>query len=186
MPVVPVRSLILARSAAMSRAQQEESGPEVVFAWAGRLLPGEIAAIGRVVQQMLDDGAPNDVARGFGIAWTGGVKLPSGELEGMFKEFVDLQLTVASVLSGQDLRDLPPLPSATGLGGILHGWFGRPNPVSREADTVIERAGRNGQLALVALWNAWVGLRYRPLMPAATFEQLLHPWITVVGPVPEG
>ena len=43
-------------------------------------------------------------------------------------------------------------------------------------------AGRRG---LVALWNVWMAMRYRTLIPQPTFDQLVHPWVTVVGPLPD-
>jgi hypothetical protein len=37
----------------------------------------------------------------------------------------------------------------------------------------------------VALWNAWVAVRYRTSIPQGTFDLLVKPWVTVVGPLPE-
>ena len=50
---------------------------------------------------------------------------------------------------------------------------------------VIEAAGRPAQMGLVALWNVWAAMRYRASIPQGTFEMLVKPWITVVGPLPE-
>jgi len=54
--------------------------------------------------EMLASGAPPDLGRAFGITWDAGVRLPRRELDAMFAEFTDLQVTAASVLSGRDLR----------------------------------------------------------------------------------
>ncbi len=47
-----------------------------------------------------------------------------------------------------------------------------------------EASGEPGRLGLVALWNAWVAMRYRALIPGPTFALLTQPWETVVGPLP--
>ncbi len=176
--------MLLTRSAGMSIDQLAEVGPDVVWGWVARLAPADITLLGRVVTQMLDEGAPADAGRGFGIAWSGGVKLPMREVDGLFKDFVDLEHTVAGVLAGRELRRAAYGESKS-IATMLAGWFGRPDPGAREAGAVIETAGRPAQLGLVALWNAWAGMRYRASIPQATFEMLVKPWITVVGPLPE-
>jgi hypothetical protein len=183
-PDVVATSMLLVRSAHMSAAQIGELGPDIVWGWVARLAPSEISLIGRVVQQMLDEGATPNAGRGFGIAWTDGVHIPAAGLDGMFREFVDLEMAVASIFAGRDLRLTTPTPESKGLAGMLHGWLGRPDPSSAEVGNVIERAGKPAQMGLVALWNAWVGIRYRESIPDATFEMLVRPWTTVVGPLP--
>jgi hypothetical protein len=181
---MPAASMLLVRSATMSADQQAELGPGVVWGWTSRLTPAEVALMGRVVQQMLDEGAPPNAGRGFGIAWTDGVKLPVAALDRMFKEFVELEYAVASVIAGHEVATSSASGQRT-LGGMLAGWFGRPDSGSAEAGSIIQGAGRPTQLGLVALWNAWVGVRFRASMPQATFELLVRPWATVIGPLPE-
>jgi hypothetical protein len=181
---IPAASMLLVRSATMPADQQAELGPEVVWGWAARLTPAEITLVGRVVQQMLDGGAPANVGRGFGIAWTDGVKLPASALDLMFKEFVELEQAVASVIAGRDLR-LETSTRGKSVGDMLSGWFGRSDSGNAATGRVIEGAGRPAQLGLVALWNTWVGVRYRSSIPQPTFELLVKPWVTVVGPLPD-
>ena len=138
--------------------------------------------MGRSVEQMLADGAHNDVTRGFGIAWRAGAKIPLKSLEGMLGEFTQLELVVAGVLGGRDLaaiaRDEPK-----GRGGLL-GLRRGVSPALREADAVLQQRGKPASHGLVALWNAWTAVRYRELIPAATFDLLVQPWISVVGRLP--
>ena len=61
----------------------------------------------------------------------------------------------------------------------------RTRPGESQAAGVIERAGAPGRRGLVALWNVWMAMRYRELIPAPTFELLVQPWVTVIGRLPE-
>jgi hypothetical protein len=161
--------------------------PETLFAWAGRLTPNQVPAMGRTVQGMVENGASVDVTRGFGLAWSGGVRLPHQDFERLFRDFTELELTVCSVLAGRDLRDTPPAPAVSGIARMFAGWVGGSggSPASREADAVLDRGGRHAQLGLVATWNAWMAMRYRDLVPQATFDLLVRPWVTAVGPLPD-
>jgi hypothetical protein len=183
-PDVTATSMLLVRSATMPADQQAEVGSEIVWGWAARLSPAEVTLLGRMVQQMLDEGASPNVARGFGIAWTEGVKLPISALDPMFKQFVELEHTVASVIAGRDIQ----ASSAAGpksIGDMFGGWFGRPSAASAQMGAVIEGAGRPAQLGIVAMWNAWVGVRFRASIPQQTYELLVKPWTTVIGALPE-
>jgi hypothetical protein len=183
---VPVASQLLARAARLPHGEARPD-PEVLFSWALRLLPSEIPAMGRIVQGMLADGAAADTGRGFGLAWSAGVRLPHRDVDRLFADFTELELTVCSVLAGHDLRDVPPASGGGGIGRVFSGWFGGSaggSPASREADAVLDRGGRVAQLGLVATWNAWMAMRYRDLVPEATFDLLVRPWIRTLGPLP--
>jgi hypothetical protein len=183
---VPVASQLLARAARLPHGEARPD-PDVLFSWALRLLPSEVPAMGRIVQRMLADGASPDTGRGFGLAWSAGVKLPHRDVDRMFADFTELELTVCSVLAGHDLRDVPPPSAGGGLGRLFSGWFGGSaggSPASREADAVLDRGGRAAQLGLVATWNAWMAMRYRDLVPESTFDLLVRPWVRTVGPLP--
>ncbi len=182
---IPVASLLLARAAAVPPPERGTLGPEGLFGWATRLTSAEVLSLGRVVDVMLASGSPPDVARGFGITWSAGVRLPHEDLEAMFREFPELEITVGGILAGRDLRALGPAPRPTGFAGFLDPWFRRTRPELSAATSAFERGGRPAQHGLVALWNAWVAMRYRDLIPPSTFELLVHPWVTVVGPLPE-
>jgi hypothetical protein len=183
--VVPVASLLLARSAAMPAAERAEVGPEVVFGWAAGLTPGEILALGRVVGEMLASGAPQDVGRGFGIVWDAGVRIPRKERDAMLREFADLEIAAGSVLAGRDLRAEDVAPPSRGIGALFDQLVLPKNRLETQAGEAITRAGDPGRRGLVALWNAWVAMRYRALIPAQTFELLVRPWVSVVGSLPE-
>ena len=180
---IPVCSMLLARSAAMPFAETLALGPEVKFGWAGRLSADEVLAMGRTVQDMLAEGLPRDVSRGFGAAWTGGVRVPREHLNMMLREFSELETTICGVLAGRDLRATVSTPQRSLLGGLL-GSLALRGSGSSDADAVLERAGKAGQLGLVATWNAWTSMRYRDAIPPATFELLVRPWVTAVGPLP--
>jgi len=179
---VPVRSRLLARSALTTPSGKAEIDAEVVFGWASRLAPGEILAMGRAVEQMLADGAPSDVTRGFGIAWRAGAKIPLKSLDGMMGEFTQLELAVAGVLGGRDLASIAR-EEPKGRGGLLR-LRRSASPALHDADMILQQRGKPASLGLVALWNVWTAVRYRELIPAATFDLLVQPWISVVGRLP--
>jgi hypothetical protein len=179
---VPTRSTLLARSAALPFAKLASMGPEGAFVWAAMLSRDDVLLLGRVVHEMLAAGAPTDLGRGFGLAWDAGVKLPRTELDQLFRKFTELQMTVASVLAGRDLR----LASATRADGGLFGQLiARGRAGDAEAAAALESSGEPGKLGLVASWNAWIAMRYRSVIPASTFELLVQPWTTVVGSLPD-
>ena len=60
----------------------------------------------------------------------------------------------------------------------------RARPGESQAAAAIDRSGEPGRLGLIALWNVWMAMRYRRLIPRPTFELLVHPWETVVGALP--
>jgi hypothetical protein len=182
---VPVLSSILARSAAMPPSDRADVGPEVAFGWAARLTPGEILALGRVVLEMLAAGAPPDIGRGFGLAWDAGVRIPRRERDAMFGEFTELEVTVASVLAERDLRAEDRARPPQGFGALLDQFVLRAGPEKSHAAVALRESGEPGGKGLVALWNVWLAMRYRSLIPRPTFELLVRPWITVVGPLPE-
>jgi hypothetical protein len=182
--LIPVRSSLLARAAAIPPSQRASVGPDVTFGWAARITRGEIRSLGLVVGEMLATGARQDVARGFGLAWNDGVRLPREELDVMFREFTELEITVGSVLAGRDLRIGDSAPPRRGLGALLHPLTARGLPGQAEAAAAMESSGQPGQRGLVALWNAWVAMQYRARIPAPTYELLVRPWVTVVGPLP--
>jgi hypothetical protein len=180
---VPVRSLLLARDAAVPFAERASSGTAATFGWAAMLTRGEVQLLGRVVHQQLAAGAPADIGRGFGLAWDGGVRLPRRELDQLFREFTELEMTVAGALAGRDLRSEPTLGTDR-AGGLLGQRIPRARPGEAQAAAALESSGEPGKLGLVATWNAWMAVRYRTLIPSATFELLVHPWVTVVGSLP--
>jgi len=180
----PAASLFLARSAALPVSEMTAVGPAVVFGWAAELTSVQVLRIGAVVTNMLAEGAPADVGRGFGLAWDGGVRIPGPERDRLFEDFTQLEVTVAEVLTGRDLRSAAAAPRSHGFGAFAQLFGPRsqgPSPVS----AAIEAAGEPGRLALVALWNAWMAMRYRAAMPAPTFELLVRPWVKVVGRLPD-
>lgn len=181
---VPVASSLLARSAAMPLSERAGVEPEVTFGWATRLTPGEVLTLGRVVHEMLTAGAPPDIGRGFGIAWDAGVRIPRHERDAMIREFAKLEVAVGSVLAGHDLLADEPAPRPQGLGALFDLFAPRSAPGESRAAAAIEVSGEMGRRGLVALWNVWVAMRYRALVPQPTFELLVRPWVTVVGPLP--
>ncbi len=182
-PAVPVRSALLARSAAVPYAERASIGAEATFGWAALLTGGEVQRLGCIVREMLDSGAPADIGRGFGLAWDAGVRLPRRELDQLFREFTELQMTVAGVLAGRDLRSEPTVRT-DGVSGLLGQLVPRARPGEAQAAAAIEGSGDSGRLGLVATWNAWMAVRFRSLIPPPTFEQLVRPWVTVVGRFP--
>jgi hypothetical protein len=182
---IPVCSSLLARAAALPSSERASIGPEVTFGWAARLTHDEILSLGRVVHDMLAAGSPPDIGRGFGLAWDAGVRLPRHEVDAMFQEFTELEVTVGGVLAGRDLRLAgEPAPRARGLAAMFDPRLRRTRPGESQAAAALETSGELGRRGLVALWNVWAAMRYRTLIPPPTFELLVHPWVTVVGPLP--
>ncbi len=182
---IPVASALLARAAALPSPALTSAGPGVAFGWVTRLEPGEILKLGHAVADMLATGSPPDVGRGFGIAWSAGVRVSRKELETMMDEFTELEITVGSILAGRDLRTGEPAAKPQGIAAWLGDWRPRTRPEEPQAAGAIERSGEAGRRGLVALWNVWMAMRYRTLIPRPTFDLLVHPWVTVVGPLPE-
>jgi hypothetical protein len=182
---IPVASALLARAAALPESARTSAGPEVAFGWVAGLAPDEIQSLGRVVGEMLAAGAPPDIGRGFGITWSAGVRVPRHELEAMVQEFTELEITVGGIIAGRDLRQGPPAAKPHGIAAWLGNWGPRMRPEESQAAEAIERLGLAGRRGLVALWNVWMAMRYRALIPQPTFDQLVHPWVTVVGPLPD-
>jgi hypothetical protein len=181
---IPTGSMLLARAASMAMAADSPLTPETTFGWAARLTRDEVLSMGRVVGEMLAGGASKDVERGFGLTWTAGVRLPSNDFAAQFKAFTDLEVTVASVLAGADLRTTVHAPQEGRIASLFGSLMPRADPVSTEAAAVIERAGEPAKRGLVTLWNAWMAMCYRSVLPDELFETLVHPWVTVVGQLP--
>ncbi len=180
----PAASRFLARSAALPVSQMAAVGPDVVFGWAAELTPAQVLRIGSVVSAMLAEGASADIGRGFGLAWDGGARIPRLERDTLFEDFTQLEITVAEVLTGRDLRSTGAAPKPQGFGAFAQLFSPRTQGPS-EVAAAIEAAGDPGRHGLVALWNAWMAMRYRSAMPASTFELLVRPWVTVVGRLPD-
>jgi hypothetical protein len=181
---VAVRSMLLARSATLDPVEAATIRPETHYAWAAMLTPDEITWLGRVVQEQLDGGATQDLGRGFGIAWSGGVHVPHRDLQAMFAEFEELHLTIGSVLAGRDLRAITAPPPSR-LAAWFGSWVPRERPGMQQASAALDSLGRPAQLGLVAAWNTWMAVRYREEMSAGLFDQLVRPWTTVVGRLPD-
>jgi hypothetical protein len=184
-PAIPVASSLLARAAALPSSEWASVGPDVVFGWVAQLKSADVLHLGRVVGEMLAAGSSPDVERGFGLAWTAGVRVPRPELDAMLEEFTDLEITVGRILGGGELEATYRPERRQGLASWLGDWIPRTRPGESQAAGVIERNGAPGRRGLVALWNVWMAMRYRELIPAATFELLVQPWVTVIGRLPE-
>ena len=182
---VPVRSLLLARSARLPAVDKEAFDPEAVFGWAARLAPDEIRAMGSVLGDMLAEGLTPDLAKGFAITWRAGLKLPESDFDALFHAFTELELTVCGVLAGYELRTDSRAPKQGLLGGMLGSLLLRNDTRASEAGAILERSGVAARRGLVAMWNAWAAIRFRPQLPATLFEQLVRPWVTAVGRLPE-
>jgi hypothetical protein len=174
--------MLLARSAALTPAQVVTLGPDVVFGWAAELSAEQVLRIGRTVEDMLAGGATADLAKGLGLAWDGGARIPRPDRTMLFERFTDLEVAVASILAGRDLRSVEPA-KAHGFGAFAQ-LFGTRQTGPSAAGAAIDTAGDPGRRGLVALWNTWIAMRYRPTVPAATFELVVRPWVIVVGPLP--
>ena len=181
---VPAASMFLARSAAFSPEERGNLGPDVVFGWVTELSARQVTRIGGIVTAMLAEGARADIGRGFALAWDDGARIPRPERDTMFEAFTQLEVAVGSVLVGRDLRPDEAAPRQRGLGAFAQ-LFGSRSSTPSPAASAIEAAGEPGRRGLVALWNTWVAVRYRALIPEATFELLTRPWVTVVGRLPD-
>jgi hypothetical protein len=177
---VPVHSWLLARSSGLSTA----ADPETVFGWVGQLSPTEIRRLGHAVTSLLAGGASRDLERGFGLAWSAGTRLPREELRGLFGRFGELELAVCGTLGGRDLLSIAR-PPESGVGALLSIFVRRSSPAVTEATAILEREGEPARRGLIAIWNAWVAMRYRDLVAPPLFEQLVHAWVAVVGRLPE-
>ena len=184
-PVPDVRAVssLLARSAAMPLAQLRELGPEVVFNWATQLRAAEVLDLGRAVQAQLATGSRPDLGKAFGIAWDDGVRIHLHERDSLMTDFVALREAVGSALAGRDLRAPAPPAPPPGLAGLVDRWVRGTRTEPSLAASVVLQHGDLGRLGLIAAWNAWAGLRFRSLVPEPTFGLLVHPWVTVVGPL---
>lgn len=180
---VPVGSMLLARAASMSEREMASDRSASRFGWAARLSRSEILSMGGVVDAMIARGAPADLARGFGLAWDGGVRLPRDQRDGLLTQFVELETEVAEVLTGRDLRPRGPARRSIGLAGLFDSWLARPKPVDTEVSAAIAQGGELARLGLIALWNVWVATRFRALIPRPTYELLVEPWVSVAGPL---
>ncbi len=177
---VPVCSLLLARASLLPPS----ADPETVFGWVGRLSPNEIRRLGHAVTEMLSGGSSRDLERGFGLAWSAGARLPREDLRRLFGRFSELELAVCGVLGGRDLLSIARPPESS-VGALLSIFAKRSNPALTEATSILEREGEPARRGLVAIWNAWVAMRYRDLIAPPLFEQLVQPWVAVVGRLPE-
>ncbi len=177
---VSVRSMLLARAATLPLDEPADTA----FGWVARLSSDEVLAMGRLVGEMVADGAPANLGRGFGLAWTAGTHIPNTELNALFARFQEVELAVASVLAGRDLQLEAP-HTRPSLSETIQGWFmPGSSRFSSEATGVLERLGPPAQRGLIAVWNTWAAVRYRASIPAATFDALVKPWTSVVGPLP--
>lgn len=182
---VPVRSLLLARAAALPSSAREGLGPEVTFGWVARLTAGEILSIGRVVGEMLAAGSPANVGRGFALTWDAGVRVPSSERNALFREFTALEVTVGGILVGRDLRGPGPAREPRGFAALFGQLVPQSPPENAQAAAALEQRGEPARRGLVALWNAWVAMRYRSRIPQPVFDLLVRPWVTVIGALPD-
>jgi hypothetical protein len=179
---IPVRSMLLARAAVLPLDEPAETA----FGWVGRLTAADVTYMGRVVAEQIASGGSADLGRGFGLAWSSGVRLPNAELNLLFGRFTDLEVAIASVLGGQDLRGIPQAGGLEGISNTIQGWFmPKRSAAGSAAAAVFDGRGKPAQHGLVAAWNAWAAMRFRELLPTALFEQLTQPWVTVVGRLPE-
>lgn len=177
---IPVRSLLLARASALPPS----ADPETVFGWVGRLSPSDVRRLGHAVAELVAGGATHDLERGFGLAWSAGTRLPREDLRRLFGRFSELELAVCGVLGGRDLLSIEA-PSESSVGALLSVFVKRSSPAVTEATAILEREGEPARRGLVAIWNAWVAMRYRHLIAPPLFEQLVQPWVAVVGRLPE-
>jgi len=182
---IPTVSLVLARAASITASDLADQEPGARFAWAARLTSADILSLGGVVGDMLAAGSPADVARGFGVAWDAGVRLPRRERNELFARFSELQVTVGGILAGRDLWAEQRSRRETGFEALLSSWRFGSGPHESRAAAAIDQGGDRARWGLVAAWNAWVAMRYRELIERPTFEVLVRPWVTAVGPLPD-
>jgi len=84
------------------------------------------------------------------------------------------------------MRSIPSPKGLDGLSATIQGWFApRRSPADGAVSGVFDQFGTPAQRGLVAAWNAWAALRFRALLTPALFDQLVRPWTTVVGRLPE-
>ncbi len=176
----PVRSRLLARSATLPAS----AAPATVFGWVEQLSPLEIRRLGLAVTELIARGGPRDLERGFGLAWSAGTRLPHEDLRRLFGRFGELELAVCGVLGSRDLLSITR-PPENGVAALLSVFVQRASPAATEASAILEREGEPAKRGLIAIWNAWVALRYRELIGPPLFEQLVEPWVTVLGRLPE-
>ncbi len=182
---VPLCSMLLARSAALPAADTESFDAEAVFGWAARVTRDEVLRMGGVVESMLAEGLTSDLAKGFAITWRAGLKLPGADFTFLFRAFTELEMTVGGVLGGYDIRIDSRAPKQGWFNSVFGPLVSRRDSRAAEAGGIVERAGKPGQQGLIAMWNVWAALRFREHVPATLFEQLVRPWVTVVGRLPE-
>jgi hypothetical protein len=182
---IPVASRLLARAAALSPSARTSAEPDAAFGWVATLASSEILQLGTVVGDMLDAGAPPDIAKGFGITWSAGVRVSRQELESMMADFTELEITVGGILAQRDLRIGSQAEPPQGIAAWLGDWMPRARPEESQAAAAIERNREPARRGLVALWNVWMALRHRARIPGPTFDLLVHPWVTVIGPLPD-
>jgi hypothetical protein len=182
---VPLRSMLLARSATLPAGKDDRIDPDALFGWAARLSRDEVALMGDMVTEMLDDGASPDLARAFAITWRGTANPPERDFATLFRAFTELEFTVAGVLAGYDLRTAPRTRPQGRFSDALGELLSRRNPMAAEAAAIIDRAGKPAERGLVAMWNAWAAVRFRAEVPLALFDELVQPWVAVIGRLPE-
>lgn len=177
---VPVRSMLLTRSAELPAAADAETR----FGWVSQLTPNDIRRLGHTVTELLANGGRRDLERGFGLAWSAGANLPREDLRQMFGRFAELELAVSGVLGGRDLLSMPQTPES-GVSALLSVFLPRTNAASSEASAILEREGVPARRGLVAVWNAWIASRYRDRITRELFDELVGAWAAVIGPLPE-
>lgn len=181
---VPPRSRLLVRSAMLARARAVDLTPDQVWGWAAGLTRDQIVWLGRVVEEMQRDGGAPNIDRAFGAAWDQGVHLPWPDRERYVAEFAELGVTIGSDLAGRDLRNEARPERPRGWRAVLDFRFSRQRPSEEQAFSVIDAAGREAALGLIACWNAWMAARYRPMLEPELFGRLARPWRTVIGDLP--
>jgi hypothetical protein len=112
------------------------------------------------------------------------VRISRQELESLMADFTELELTVGGILAQRELRTGRPPERPHGIAAWFGDWMPRTRPEESQAAAAIERNGDPARRGLVALWNVWMAMRHRALIPRPTFDLLVHPWVTVVGPLP--
>ncbi len=183
--VVTERSRLLAASAGRAAAGHDGRTPAERFAWAAMLTRAEVLAMGAALRAMLAAGAPTDLERGFGVAWRAGLTLPGRTFRQLFAEFAELEITVAGALAGYDLRSRAEPRRAGRLDALLGRLAPGGGSLDAAAGAIVAHGGGGARLGVVAAWNAWAALLYRPVVPADLFDLLTRPWVAIAGPVPD-